>query len=311
MGAYLVTGGAGFIGSHIAETLAGRGERVRILDNFSSGKKENLSRFLDRIELVEGDIRDPETCRSAAAGMEHVIHQAAFVSVPRSVAEPRLNNDVNITGTLNMLLAARDAGAWSFVFASSSAVYGDAPGLPKREDQESRPLSPYAVSKLAGENYCRIFHSLYGLKTTALRYFNVFGPRQDPGSDYAAVIPRFIGRIHRDEPPTIYGDGEQSRDFIYVADIVEANILASKAGGVAGAVYNIACGMSTTVNALAAGINAALKKQVTPVYEAERPGDVRLSFADISAAWKALAFRPRVSFAEGLELTVGWFRDRS
>jgi nucleoside-diphosphate-sugar epimerase len=311
MGAYLVTGGAGFIGSHIAETLAGRGERVRVLDNFSSGKKENLSPFLARIELVEGDIRNLETCRSAAAGMEHVIHQAAFVSVPRSVAEPRLNNDVNITGTMNMLLAARDAGARSFVFASSSAVYGDAPGLPKREDQEIRPLSPYAVSKLAGENYCRIFHSLYGLKTTALRYFNVFGPRQDPGSHYAAVIPRFIGRILRDEPPMIYGDGEQSRDFIYVADIVEANILASGPGGAAGAVYNIACGKSTTVNVLAAGINAALKKRVEPVYEAERPGDVRHSFADISAARKALMFRPRVSFGEGLELTVGWFRDRN
>jgi nucleoside-diphosphate-sugar epimerase len=311
MSAFLVTGGAGFIGSHIAEALVGLGERVRVLDNFSTGKKENLAPFQGRIELIEGDIRDAEICRRAAEGMDRVIHQAAFVSVPGSVEDPRLNNEVNITGTLNMLLAARDAGVRSFVLASSSAVYGDDPDLPKKETAGTRPGSPYAVSKLAGEAYARIFDRLFGIKTIALRYFNVFGPRQDPGSPYAAVIPRFIGRLLRDEPPVIYGDGGQTRDFVYAADVVQANLLASRADRAAGGVYNIAGGSGITVNELAAGIGAALNKRMKPVHEPERLGDVRHSRADISAAGRDLGFAPGVSFEEGLALTVGWFRERA
>ncbi len=311
MGAYLVTGGAGFIGSHIAETLVRRGERVRILDDFSSGSESNLEPFRDRIEVVQGDIRDLETCHRAAAGIDHVIHQAALVSVPRSIEDPAAVNAVNITGTLNVLLAARNEGARSFIFASSSSVYGDDPELPKKEGQEGRPLSPYAVSKLTGEHYCRLFHQLYGLNTTALRYFNVFGPRQSPDSPYAAVIPRFISKLRRGEAPVIFGNGEQSRDFTFVSNVVAANLLASRAAAAAGGVYNVACGSGTTVNALVGRINDLLKTRVAPLYEAERPGDILHSYADISAARKAFAFEPAVGFEEGLELTVRWFLERS
>jgi nucleoside-diphosphate-sugar epimerase len=310
MDSYLVTGGAGFIGSHIVELLVRRGARVRVLDNFVTGKRENLAPFLDAIELVEGDVRDLGTCRRAAAGVDSILHLAALASVPRSIEDPILADAVNVAGTLNMLVAARDADAKSFVLASSSAVYGDAPGLPQREREKGAPLSPYAAGKLAGENYCRVFSSLYGLRTAALRYFNVFGPRQDPASQYAAVIPHFIARMLRGEPPVIYGDGEQSRDFIYVGDVAEANLLAAAAPGLRGEAMNIACGSGTTVNTLAALINAVLGTRIAPVHEAARPGDVRHSYADISAAAERLGFRPFVPFEEGLEKTIFWYRER-
>ncbi len=310
MDSYLVTGGAGFIGSHIVDLLVRRGARVRVLDNFLTGKRENLAPFLGAIELVEGDVRDLETCRRAAAGVDSVLHQAALASVPRSVEDPILADAVNVVGTLNMLVAARDAGAKSFVLASSSAVYGDAPGLPQKEGKEGIPLSPYAAGKRAGEDYCRIFSSLYGLRTAALRYFNVFGPRQDPASRYAAVIPQFIARMLGGEPPVIYGDGEQSRDFIYVGDVAEANLLASAAPGLRGEALNIARGSGTTVNVLAAGINAVLGTRIVPVHEAGRPGDIRHSYADISAAAERLGFRPSVPFEEGLDRTIRWYRER-
>ena len=309
MDSYLVTGGAGFIGSHIVEILVRRGARVRVLDNFLTGKRENLAPLLEAIELVEGDVRDLATCRKAAEGVDSVLHQAALASVPRSVEDPILADAVNVGGTLNMLVAARDAGARSFVLASSSAVYGDAPGLPQREGEEGAPLSPYAAGKRAGEGYCRVFSSLYGLRTAALRYFNVFGPRQDPASDYAAVIPRFIAKMLRGEAPAIFGDGGQSRDFIYVGDVAEANFLAA-AAGLRGEALNIASGAGTTVNALAAAINDILGTRIVPVHEVGRPGDVRQSTADISAAAARLGFRPAVPFKEGLERTIRWHRER-
>jgi nucleoside-diphosphate-sugar epimerase len=310
MDSYLVTGGAGFIGSHIVELLVRRGARVRVLDNFLTGKRENLAPFLGAIELVKGDVRDLETCRKAAADVNSVLHQAALASVPRSVEDPILADAVNVVGTLNMLVAARDAGAESFVLASSSAVYGDAPNLPQKEGEEGVPLSPYAAGKRAGEDYCRVFSSLYGLRTSALRYFNVFGPRQDPASDYAAVIPRFIAKMLRGEAPAIHGDGEQSRDFVYVGDVAEANVLAAGAPGLRGEAMNIACGSGTTVNALAARINAVLGTRIVPVQEAARPGDVRHSYADVTAAAERLGFRPSVPFEEGLERTIRWYRER-
>jgi nucleoside-diphosphate-sugar epimerase len=310
MTTYLVTGGGGFIGSHLAEALVRKGFRVRILDNFLTGKKENLASVIRDVELIEGDIRDLDVCRQAALGVDHVLHQAALPSVPRSVQDPRLTNDINITGTLNMLLASRDAEARSFVFASSSSVYGDTPELPKTEGKESQPLSPYAASKLAGEKYCQVFSRLFGLRTVALRYFNVFGPRQDPLSQYAAVIPLFITRILRGEAPKIFGDGEQSRDFTYVDNVVEANILASKAEALSGAVMNVACGLPMTVNGLAARIGAILGSDIKPVYEGARSGDIRHSFADISLAGKSMGFSPLVPLDEGLARTIEWYRRR-
>ncbi len=244
MSLYLVTGGAGFIGSNIVERLVRQGERVRVLDNLSTGKRENLVSWLDRLELIEGDIRDVETVHGAMAGVDYVLHQAALPSVPRSVADPLASHQVNATGTLNVLPAARDAGVKRLVYASSSSVYGDSPTLPKQEEMPTNPISPYAVSKLAGENYCRVFFRVYGLETVCLRYFNVFGPRQDPTSQYAAVIPRFITAMLDGRRPVIYGDGRQSRDFTYIENVVEANLLACQAKDVAGEVLNIACGES-------------------------------------------------------------------
>lgn len=310
MDPYLVTGGAGFIGSHIVERLVRRGARVRVLDNFLTGKRENLAPFSGAVELLEGDIRDLETCRKAVAGVGSVLHQAALASVPRSMADPILADSINVAGTLNMLVAARDGGVRSFVLASSSAVYGDAEATPQKEGKEGAPLSPYAAGKRAAEEYCRVFSSLYGLRTVSLRYFNVFGPRQDPGSAYAAVIPLFIAKMLRGEPPGIHGDGEQSRDFIYAGDVAEANILAAAAPGLRGEAMNVASGEGTTVNALAARINAALGTRITPVNVAARSGDVRHSTADISAAAERLGFRPAVPFEEGLETTIRWFRER-
>ena len=311
MANYLVTGGAGFIGSHIAETLAGRGDAVRVLDDLSTGKKENLAGFLDRIEFIEGDIRDLATCRRAVEGMDHVLHQAALASVPGSVADPLLNNAINVTGTLNLLLAARDAGVRSFVLASSSAVYGNDPAPSKREGREGRPLSPYGISKHVGEKYCQAFHTLFGMRAVALRYFNVFGPRQDPRSEYAAVIPLFITKVLNGERPVIFGDGEQSRDFIHVRNVVQANILAAASPAAAGETINVAGGTALTVNGLLAAVNEALGVRVEPVHAGPRAGDIRHSVADISKARRVLGFEPAVSFPDGLRETVDWFKNRS
>jgi len=311
MAKFLVTGGAGFIGSHIAETLVRRGDAVRVLDNLMTGRRENLAGFIHRLEFIEGDIRDLETCRRAAAGVDHVLHQAALASVPGSIADPVLTNAINVTGTLNLLVAARDAGVESFVLASSSAVYGDDPGLPKVEGKEGKPLSPYGVSKWVDEKYAQAFHALYRMKTVALRYFNVYGSRQDPGSQYAAVIPLFITKVLGGEPPVIYGDGEQSRDFIHVDDVVRANLAAAASAEAEGAALNIAGGAGLSVNALLAAVNGALGTDVRPVRAEPRPGDIRHSTADIGRARRVLRFEPGVSLAEGLRRTISWYKERS
>ncbi len=305
---YLVTGGAGFIGSHIVEELVKKGHPVRVVDNFITGKKENISSFLSEIEFIEGDIRDLEICRQVAEGVDFVLHQAALPSVPRSIEDPLLTNEINITGTLNLLLASRDVKVQKFVFASSSSVYGDNPQLPKKEGIEGIPLSPYAISKRVGEMYCRVFSQVFNLPTVCLRYFNIFGPRQDPFSQYAAAIPNFITRMVKEETPVIFGDGEQSRDFTYVENVVEANILASKAAGVSGEFFNIACGERTTVNSLVENINKVLDKEIKPSYVDMRPGDIKHSFADISKAKKILKYEPSVPFSEGLRNTILWFK---
>jgi nucleoside-diphosphate-sugar epimerase len=310
MDKYLVTGGAGFIGSNIAEELVQRGQAVRIIDNFLTGKRENISSFLDKIELVEGDIRDYDLCRSALEGVDYVLHQAALSSVSRSVEDPLLTDEINIKGTLNLLLASREAKVKEFVFASSAAVYGDDPNLPKKEDTVGNPLSPYAISKLAGEKYCLVFSQIFGLSTVCLRYFNIFGPRQDPASQYAAVIPNFITRMLKGESPTIFGDGGQSRDFVYVLNAVEANIRASKAQGVSGQVFNIGCGEGISVNSLASKLNELLKREISPSYAEPRPGDIRHSFADISKTRKMLGYELLIPFGQGLERTIRWYRDR-
>lgn len=310
MNVYLVTGGAGFIGSHIAEELVERGHKVRIVDNFLTGKRENIASFLDKIELIEGDIRDFSLCKRASDGVDFVLHQAALPSVPRSIEDPLMTNEINVKGTLNLLLASRDAGVKKFVFASSSSVYGDDPRLPKKEGEEGAPLSPYAISKLVGEMYCQVFSQIYSLSTVCLRYFNIFGPRQDPYSQYSAVIPNFINKMVKEESPTIFGDGEQSRDFTYVANVVEANKLAVKAKDVSGEILNIACGERTTVNSLVIEINQILKKDIKAIYDKPRPGDVMHSYADISEAENVLKYKPLVSFTEGLKRTIQKYMDK-
>jgi nucleoside-diphosphate-sugar epimerase len=310
MDKYLVTGGAGFIGSHIAEELAAKGFFVRVLDNFLTGKEENIASFLDGIELLRGDIRDLDLCREALEGIDYVLHQAALPSVPRSVEDPLLTTAINIEGTLNILLASKDASVKKVVFASSSSVYGDDEHLPKKEGLEGNPLSPYAVTKLAGEKYCQVFSEIYGLPTVCLRYFNVFGPRQDPFSQYAAVIPNFIMRLLSGEPLLIHGDGEQSRDFTYVANVVEANLQAAQADDVSGQVLNLGNGVQTSVNALAETLMELMQKDIEPVHDEERPGDVRHSFADISKAESLLDYAPRVSLEDGLLKTIEWFSNQ-
>jgi len=311
MAKYLVTGGAGFIGSHIVETLVERGDAVRVLDNLTTGKQENLEAVAGRFEFIEGDIRDPETCARAAEGMDHILHEAALASVVRSVEDPLLTNAINVTGTLNLLLAARDAGVKSFVIASSSAVYGDDPAMPKVEGREGRPLSPYAVSKFVDEKYAQAFHALYGMNTVALRYFNVFGPRQDPFSHYAAVIPLFITKILRGERPIVFGDGEQSRDFIFVENVVRANIEAAGSAASAGEVLNVASGDGLTVNGLLVAVNEILGTKLEAIHADARPGDIRHSTADVSKSRRVLGFEPRVSFLDGLRETAAWYKRRS
>lgn len=303
----LVTGGAGFIGSHIARSLAERGERVRVLDNLSSGRSDNLAGIAGEIEVIEGDLRDAEVVARAVDGCEVVYHQAAVPSVPRSVADPRTSLDAGITGTLNVLLAARDRGARRVVFASSSSIYGDTPVMPKQEDMTPKPLSPYAISKLSAEQLCGVFTRLYGLETVALRYFNVFGPNQDPASEYAAVIPKFIAAVAAGERPTIFGDGEQSRDFTYIANVVDANLRAAAVPEASGRVFNIASGRAITVNRMLALVGELLDKPAEADYTDPRPGDIRDSLADISAARDVLGYDPEVSFEDGMAMTVAAF----
>jgi len=304
---YLVTGGAGFIGSHIAERLVERGDSVVVLDNLSTGKAENLAGFRDRITFIEGDLRDLDTVKRACGGVDYVLHEGALASVPRSIADPMASNEVNVNGTLNLLAAARDAGVKRVVYAGSSSVYGDTPTLPKQEDMPANPLSPYAISKYAGEMYCQVFTRLYDTEAVVLRYFNVFGPRQDPTSQYAAVIPLFVTALRRGEAPHVFGDGEQSRDFTYVANVVEANLLACEASEAAGQVINVACGDRITINELIKVMQQLLEVDTKPVYDQPRPGDVKHSMADITRARDLLGYGVVVPLEEGLRRTVEWF----
>jgi UDP-glucose 4-epimerase len=299
----LVTGGAGFIGSNLVDALLKRGDEVRVLDNFSTGHRNNLV-HADDIQLVEGDLRSYERVHNAVRGCELVFHQAALPSVPRSIQDPLTTSAVNIEGTLNVLLAARSEGVRRVVCASSSSVYGDAPGFPREEGQTLRPLAPYAVSKLAAEQYCRSASIVYGLETVALRYFNVFGARQDPFSQYSAVIPRFITALQRGVAPTIFGDGEQSRDFTHVDNVVQANLRAASAPGVGGAVVNIGCGTANSLNALVAELNAILGTDIAAEHAEARAGDVRASLADISLARELIGYAPTVDFREGLRRAI-------
>jgi UDP-glucose 4-epimerase len=306
---YLVTGGGGFIGSNIVRALLERGATVRVLDSFATGRRTNFEELADRVELVEADLRDDAAIQRAVRGVEVVFHQGALPSVARSVSDPLTSHEVNATGTLRLLIAAREAGVRRVVYASSSSVYGDTPVLPKSEDLPTAPLSPYAVSKLAGEQYCRVFARLHGLETVCLRYFNVFGPRQDPASPYAAVIPKFIAAMTRGEAPLIHGDGTQSRDFSYIANVVQANLLAAEAPGVGGEVFNVACGERFSLLDLVAALNRILGTRVEPRFGPPRPGDVKHSLADISRAERLLGYRPGVRFEDGLARTVAWFRE--
>jgi len=304
----LVTGGAGFIGSHIVDALVERGWSVRVLDDLSSGRRENLAHLDHRIEFVQGDIRDRAVVDRSVSGVEVVFHQAALRSVPKSFDNPVLYNDVNVSGTLTVLTAARSAGVRRVVVASSSSVYGDTDRLPQRESDPAEPISFYAASKLACELYCRVF-SGWGLETVALRYFNVFGPRQSLENRYAVVVPKFIVSLLRNEPPPINGDGSQSRDFTYVANVVAANLLAGSVAEVSGRVFNIAAGEGYTVLELAQRLNRILGKTIAPVHLEERPGDVRHTRADITQATSLLRFQPEVGFEEGLRRTAEWFRE--
>lgn len=307
MATSLITGGAGFIGSNIAKALVARSEQVVIFDNFLTGKRENLKDFAKQITLIEGDIRDREQLEQAMRGVDFVLHQAALPSVPRSVEDPLLTNAINVLGMLNVLLAARDAGVKRVVFASSSSVYGDTEVLPKVEHMVPNPMSPYAVSKFTGELLCRNFTDRYGLETVSLRYFNIFGPLQDPQSDYAAVIPRFITALLAGKPPVICGDGEQGRDFTFVENVVAANILSCTAKKAVGEVINIGCGERYTLNALCAELQRIIGTKVSARHTEPRSGDIRQSQADITKAKELIGYRPVVSFAEGLRRTVGWF----
>jgi nucleoside-diphosphate-sugar epimerase len=304
---YLVTGGAGFIGSNIVKELLQKEQKVRVLDNFATGKRENLFEFKNNpdFELIEGDLRSFHVVRTAVKGMDYILHQGALPSVPRSIHDPLTTNDVNILGTLNILEAAKEFGVKRVVYASSSSIYGDNKTLPKNEDMSINPLSPYALSKYTGEHYCRIFTRIYGLETVCLRYFNVFGPNQDPTSQYSAVIPKFIRMMSEGKRPIIYGDGTQSRDFTYVSNIVAANLLACTVEGIGGELFNIACGQSYTLLHLVDTLNRILETNIEPMFEEERPGDVKHSLADISRAEEKLGFRVITRFEEGLtELVI-------
>ncbi len=305
---FLVTGGAGFIGSHICRKLVSQGCFVRVLDNLLTGKKSNLADVIEKVEFIEADMGDAQVARSAMKDIDAVLHQGALPSVPRSIDDPAATHKHCVDATFVLLLAARDAGVRRFVYAASSSAYGDAPTSPKVETMPPSPLSPYAVGKLVGEYYCSVFSGVFGLETISLRYFNVFGPCQDPSSQYAAAIPAFVTAMLKDKAPTIYGDGEQSRDFTYVDNIVEANLLAARAKRTSGEVVNIACGQAVTVNAIVDMINDLLGKNIKPIHVAPRPGDVKHSLADITLARKLIGFEPTIQFREGLERTIDWYR---
>ncbi len=308
MANYLVTGGAGFIGSHLVERLVKDGHAVRVLDNFATGKRDNLAPFLSKIDLLEGDLRNPDDCRRACRDIEIVYHEGAVPSVPKSVEDPVTSHEANVDGTFNILMAARDAKCRRLIYAASSSAYGDLPELPKRESVCPQPLSPYAVNKLAGEYYLLAFYRCFGLQTLSLRYFNVFGPRQDPKSQYAAAIPAFVSAILAGKSPTIYGDGEQTRDFTYIDNVVHANLLAAQAAKTEGQVINIACGQRVTVNQIIAQINQLLGKNVPSRHVDERPGDIKHSLADITLAKQIIGYEPLITFEEGLRRAIDWYR---
>lgn len=309
MSKFLVTGGAGFIGSHIVETLVKNGHKVRVLDNFCSGKMKNLAPLIDKIELIKGDIRSQSTCIKATKGIDFVLHQAALRSVPKSMNNPWEYNEVNIGGTLNMLEACKQNRIKTFVFASSSSVYGDVDKFPETEDFAPKLISPYALSKLTGEYYCRIFNHHYGLRSVALRYFNVFGPRQAVDDEYAVVIPKFITCILRNEAPPIFGTGKQSRDFTFVSNVVQANILAARKAGKNFELFNVASGKDYTVLDLVRFLNRIIKKRIKPVFLPIRQGDVFRTLACLSKSRRLLGFRPKVDFMEGLKITVNYFKE--
>lgn len=304
---FLVTGGAGFIGSNLCEKLLEKGYKVRIMDNLSTGKEENIKDFVSAVEFIKGDIRDRATVEKAVKGAHYVIHLAALGSVPRSVEDPLTTHDVNVTGTLNILNASRDANVKRVVYASSSSVYGDTPSLPKKEDMFPTPQSPYAVSKLSGEYYCKVFYKVYGLETVSLRYFNVYGKRQDPFSQYAAVVPKFVTSLLKGERPTIYSDGEQSRDFTFVDDCNQANIKACFAKDSTGCHFNVGSGNRIIINELFQKIREKIGNSIEPVYSAARKGDVRHSLADISQAKEALLYKPEFNIDKGIDRTVNWY----
>lgn len=306
---FLVTGGAGFIGSNICRALASQGSFVRVVDNLLTGRMSNLADIIDKIEFIEADMGQREVALAAMKDIDVVLHQGALPSVPRSVDDPAASHRHCVDATFTLLLAARDSGIKRFVYAASSSAYGDTPTLPKIETMKAMPLSPYAVGKLVGEHYCSVFYKVFGLETISLRYFNVFGPFQDPTSQYAAAIPAFVTAILNDQSPTIYGDGEQSRDFTYIDNVIHANLLAAKAERTAGEVVNIACGEAVTVNAIIDIINASVGKNVKPTYTDSRPGDVKHSLADITLAEKTIGFKPKVLFQEGLAKAIDWYRD--
>jgi nucleoside-diphosphate-sugar epimerase len=307
MASYLVTGGAGFIGSHLTDELVRRGHRVRVVDNFVSGKRQNLA-HVPGVEVLEGDLADAAVARRAVAGVDVVLHQAAIPSVPRSVEDPLTSHRANIDATLHVLLASRDAGVRRVVYAGSSSAYGDTPTLPKVESMPTAPLSPYALQKLVGEQYGRLFAQLYGVETVSIRYFNVFGPRQDPSSPYSGVISRFIAAVAAGRAPIIYGDGEQTRDFTYVANVVDGVLRACEASHVAGEVINVATGSRISINDLFRAVRDLTGARIEPTYAPVRAGDVRDSQADISKARRLLAYEPRVGFEEGLKKTLDWYR---
>jgi nucleoside-diphosphate-sugar epimerase len=311
MAVYLITGIAGFIGSSLARELLQRGEQVRGVDNFSTGKRENLTQILERIDFREADILDLDALKLACTGVDYVLHQAAIPSVPKSVLDPIGSNRANVDGTVNVLVAARDAKVKRVIYAASSSAYGDTPTLPKHERMTPDPISPYAVAKLASERYMISFYRCYGLETVALRYFNIFGPRQDPSSPYSGVLAKFITQMLAGQQPTIFGDGEQSRDFTYIDNAVEANLLACKAPSeVAGNVFNVATGRRVTLNETFKLLQALTSYFGSPIYGEERGGDIKHSLADISAAEKHLGYKPKVNFEQGLQQTVDWYRSR-
>jgi nucleoside-diphosphate-sugar epimerase len=306
---FLVTGGAGFIGSHITEELVKGKHNVRILDNFSSGKTQNLAGFKNKVEIVKGDIRSKSACLKATRGIDFVLHQAALRSVPKSMNEPHKYNEVNIDGTLNILEASRDNGVKRFVFASSSSVYGETDCFPEKESFLPAPISPYALSKLTGEHYCEIFSLHYNLPCVALRYFNVFGPRQSLDDEYAVVVPKFINCILNDQKPPIFGTGKQSRDFTFVKNVVQANLLAARNKSIKFGVFNVASGKDYSVLSLVKFLNSVLSKEIKPLMLKKRPGDVFKTLADLTNSRKVLGFSPRTDFVEGLKLTVNYWRN--